>query len=157
MMKESQRVKSLFAKQYDGDCWLGVNFQEKLTQININQATYKFSTKTNSIWEILNHLISWREVVLASLPKNTYSSPEDNYFQAIIDPSEAEWLKTLNRFRNSQQGWLEYLSNLDDSIFEKQVVNKNYNYYELIHGILHHDIYHLGQISLLVRLTTEVS
>lgn len=156
-MEESLRIKSLFVKQYDGNCWLGVNFQNKLAQINLSQATYKFSPATNSIWEILNHLISWREVVLAGLLKDTYSSPDHNYFQAIKDPSKTEWLKTLDRFRNSQDGWLEYLSNLDDSIFEKQFDNKNYNYYEMIHGILHHDIYHLGQISLLVRMTIEIS
>src|SRR5690606_22761870 len=117
-MKESQRIQSLFAKQYNDDSWLGVNFVDKLRQISLEQAVHKFSPATNSIWEILNHLISWRELVLAGIPQNTYTSPAHNFFQPITNPTEDEWLRTLNRLKKSQEEWLEYFSSLDESIFE---------------------------------------
>lgn len=156
-MKEPQRIRSLFTKQYNDDPWLGVNFVDKLKQISPGQAAHKFSPRTNSIWEILNHIISWREMVLQGIPQKSYSSPNHNFFLPIINPSEKEWAKTLDRLGKSQQSWLEYLSVLDESIFDENFGDTNYTYYELILGVLHHDIYHLGQLSLLARLTTEIS
>ena len=35
--------------------------------------------------------------------------------------------------------------------FEKIYPGNQLNYYEHIHGIIHHDIYHLGQIVLLAK------
>lgn len=155
-MKESQRIQHLFAKQYNQDPWLGVNFVDKLAQLSPDQAAYKFTPTNNSIWEILNHLISWREMVLHGISVETYNSPSHNFFQAISEPTEIEWTKTLDRLSQSQDSWLNYLSKMDEEIFDKKFGDKNYTYYELILGVLHHDIYHLGQISLLARLVTEL-
>ena len=155
-MKESQRIQSLFAKQYNQDPWLGVNFVDKLAQLSPNQAAFKFTPDSNSIWEILNHLISWRELVLEGIHEKTYTSPSHNFFLPISEPSQIEWKKTLDRLNQSQDSWLTYLSTMDEAIFDEQFNDKNYTYYELILGVLHHDIYHLGQISLLARLVKEL-
>ncbi|MCE7055539.1 DinB family protein [Algoriphagus sp. AGSA1] len=156
-MKESQRIRSLFSKQYNQNPWIGVNFVDKLAQITPELAAYKFSPKTNSIWEILNHLISWRELVLEGIHKNTYSSPSHNFFLPIKDPSEEEWNLTLDRLHASQEAWLEYFSSFEEGILEKKFGDHTYTYYELILGVLHHDIYHLGQIALLARVISESS
>jgi len=151
-MEEIQRIKSLFAKQYNGDTWLGVNFLGKLDKITPEQAAFKFSPEVNSIWEILNHVIGWRELVLQGIPQNGYKKPSHNYLQPIQHISDLEWEHTIVRLKDSQQDWLEFLENLDSSLIHKPIGDKTFNHYELIMGILHHDIYHLGQISLLVKL-----
>ncbi|WPR76831.1 DinB family protein [Algoriphagus sp. NG3] len=156
-MKESQRIRSLFSKQYNEDPWLGVNFVDKLAQISPEEAVYKFSPNTNSIWEILNHLISWREIVLEGIHRNTYSVPDHNFFLPIKDSSEEEWNLTLDRLRASQESWLEYFSSLDEGILDNKFGDQTYTYYELVLGVLHHDIYHLGQIALLARIVSEIS
>jgi uncharacterized damage-inducible protein DinB len=151
-MEETSRIKSLFAKQFDGNPWLGVNFTQKLQHVTPEMAAYKINPDTNSIWEILNHIIGWREVVLQGIPQNGYISPNHNYLQPIENPSELEWEHTLVRLKDSQQDWMEFFETLDESIFDEPFGDKPYTYYELILGILHHDIYHLGQISLLIKL-----
>ncbi|MBN3519476.1 DinB family protein [Algoriphagus lutimaris] len=156
-MKETLRIRSLFEKQYDGDPWLGVNFTKKLQQVTPEMAAHKFSPESNSIWEILNHIIGWREVVLQGIPQNGYKSPDHNYLNPIQNPTELEWEHTLVRLKDSQEDWSEFLKNLEKTIFEKPFGDKQYNHYELIMGILHHDIYHLGQISLLIRLVNETN
>lgn len=151
-MNESRRIENLFAKQYNGDPWLGVNMVDKLDQIDPEHAAYKFSPEANSIWEILNHIIGWREAVLQGIPQKSYLSPSHNYIQPITNPSQEEWIKTLERLEKSQVDWLHFLSKIDETIFDEPFGDKSYSNYELIMGVLHHDIYHLGQISLLVRL-----
>ncbi|MEB2775485.1 DinB family protein [Algoriphagus sp. D3-2-R+10] len=151
-MKESRRIENLFAKQYNGDPWLGVNMVDKLGQINPEQAAYKFSPEANSIWELLNHIIGWREAVLHGIPQKSYLSPIHNYIQPITNPSQEEWIKTLDRLKKTQTKWIQFLSTVEETIFDEPFGDKSYSHYELIMGVLHHDIYHLGQISLLVRL-----
>ncbi|WP_192350177.1 DinB family protein [Algoriphagus sp. Y33] len=154
-MKESRRIESLFAKQYNGNPWLGVNMVDKLSQITPEQAAHKFSPQANSIWEILNHMIGWRELVLRGIPKNNYSSPNHNFIQPITNTTKEEWQKTLAHLEKSQEDWLQYLSTLDEMILGETFGDMSYSYYELILGVLHHDIYHFGQISILFRLITE--
>ncbi|EAZ83205.1 DinB family protein [Algoriphagus machipongonensis] len=151
-MEEANRIKSLFAKQFDGKPWLGVNFTEKLQEVTPEMAAYKITPDTNSIWEILNHIIGWREVVLQGFPQNGYITPSHNYLHPVENTSYLEWEHTLVRLKDSQQDWTEFFETLDESIFDQPFGDKPYTYYELMLGILHHDIYHLGQISLLIKL-----
>lgn len=155
-MKETLRIRSLFEKQYDGDPWLGVNFISKLSQITPEIAAYKFSPETNSIWEILNHIIGWREAVLQGIPQNGYISPEHNFICPIESPTALEWEHTLVRLKDSQEDWLDFLNETDKILLQKPFSKKIYNHYELILGVLHHDIYHLGQISLLLNLCKNI-
>lgn len=155
-MQETQRIKSLFAKQYDGDPWLGVNFVNKLSQITPEIAAFKLHPEANSIWEILNHIIGWREVVLQGIPQNGYKSPIHNYMNPIENPSALEWEHTLVRLKDSQEDWLEFLESMNETNLEKPFGNKGLNHYELIFGILQHDTYHLGQISFLIKLSKNM-
>lgn len=154
-MEESLRIKTLFANQYNGDPWLGVNITSKLNEITAEQAAFKFSTQTNSIWEILNHIIGWRELVLRGIPEKGYISPSHNCFLPVKNTSKLEWEHTLVRLKDSQDDWLNFLDKLDSKILEEKFSDKHYNHYELILGVLHHDIYHLGQISLLLRIQSS--
>ncbi|WP_373398181.1 DinB family protein [Algoriphagus halophilus] len=136
---------------------VGSKFYKKLQQLTPEMAAYKFSPRSNSIWEILNHIIGWREVILQGIPQNGYISPDHNYLYPVENPTALEWEHTLVRLKDSQEDWLEFLKNLEKSIFERPFGDKQFNHYELIMGILHHDIYHLGQISLLIRLFNETN
>ncbi len=156
-MKETLRIRSLFQKQYDGTPWLGVNFESKLAQITPEIAANKITPEANSIWEILNHIIGWRELVLQGIPQNGYKSPVHNYMQPIQNPTALEWEHTLVRLKDSQDDWLEFLGNMNKTILEKPFGEGKYNHNELIQGILHHDIYHLGQISFLIKLSIAKS
>ena len=45
-----------------------------------------------------------------------------------------------------------FFNDFDDADFDKIDPNKNHNFYEDIHGIIQHDVYHLGQIVILKKL-----
>ncbi|MBK9490065.1 MAG: hypothetical protein IPO07_15790 [Haliscomenobacter sp.] len=53
------------------------------------------------------------------------------------------------QFEDSQLQLLEQLEQTDDSRLEQVVEGRNYSYYVMLHGLIHHDVYHLGQIVLL--------
>jgi uncharacterized damage-inducible protein DinB len=156
-MRESMRIAQLFEDIYDGDPWMDVNFLSNLKRIDTSQASLRIYPDWNTIWEILNHLISWREVVLARLQGKSIPSPEHNYFLPVTDTSPKNWKETLSRLEQSQEAWISFLRVFNEEDFEKNYPGTRYNYYELIHGILQHDAYHLGQIVIMIKRVVQTS
>jgi uncharacterized damage-inducible protein DinB len=151
-MKEAKRIKKLFEDLYDGSPWIDVTIMDTLKSISAQRAAKKIAPGRNSVWQIVNHIIAWRENVLLRVQGNKIVTPNNNYFIEIDNVSEAEWQKTLERLANSQDQWIRFLENFDESKFETIYPSNKMSYYEHIHGILQHDAYHLGQIVLLSKL-----
>jgi uncharacterized damage-inducible protein DinB len=151
-MKEAQRIINQFEYLYNGEPWIGVNILGTLENISAKQAAIKIAGDRNSIWEITNHIISWRLNVLQRVKGKTMVSPDNNYFEPVTDQSAAAWKNTLEQLKISQQEWIDFLKTFSENDFEKIYPKNGMTYYENIHGIIQHDAYHLGQITLLSKL-----
>jgi uncharacterized damage-inducible protein DinB len=154
-MKETQRIVKLFEAGYDGSPWIDVNLVNTLRAISITQALKKLSPSSNSIWEITNHLISWRENVLQRVQGKTIKTPAHNYFIAVKNGTSAEWQATMKKLEATQNDWILFLKTLQESAFEQVYEPNEMSYYEHIQGILQHDAYHLGQIVMIVKIITS--
>src|SRR4030095_14836343 len=153
-MKETARIQKLFEDLYNGSPWIDVNIMGTLVKITSSQAAKK-TAPWNSIWEIANHMISWRNHVLQRLQDNNPQVTKDNYFFPVADISEAAWKETLKRFENSQQEWIDFLKKFIENDLEIVNLRSNLTYYEHIHSIIHQDVYHLGQIVLLSKIVVK--
>ena len=151
-MKETQHITKLFEDLYDGDPWIDVTILGVLRNISPQKAAKKIAPARNSIWQIVNHIVSWRENVLLRVQGNVINTPNNNYFIEIADISETAWQQSLERLQNSQQQWITFLKHFDESEFDTIYPGNKMSYYEHIHGIIQHDAYHLGQIVLLTKL-----
>jgi len=151
-MKETERIAKLFEDLYNSTPWIDVNLLGTLKRISAKQASKKISPNWNSIWEITNHIISWRENVLERVQGRVLQTPADNYFSEIRETTENDWKETLKKLEDSQQQWLQVLKEFNEDNFSKIYPNNQMTYYEHIHGILQHDAYHLGQIVLLAKV-----
>lgn len=151
-MKETTRISNLLEAIYNGEPWIDVTVAGTLQHINYIQAAIKIAGDRNSIWQIVNHLISWRQNVLQRIQGKILESPADNYFNEIEDISEAAWKQTIQRLEETQQQWISFLKNFKEESLEKIYPGNDLTYYQNIHGIIQHDAYHLGQIVLLAKL-----
>ena len=150
-MKESERIVGLFNKLYDGSPWIDVNILNALKNISAKDAARKVLPQLNSIWQIVSHMVSWRQNVLKRVHGKIIRSPDDNYFSVITDTSEKSWKALLENLDESQKKWINFLENFQEMDFETLYPANTMNYYEHIHGIIQHDAYHLGQIVLLAK------
>ena len=150
-MKETERISKLFADLYNGSPWIGVVIVPTLKKLTAKQAARRIYKDWNTIWEITNHLISWRENVLRRVQGDVIKSPSHNYVQPVKDTSDLAWQQTMQRLEDSQNAWLSFLKKFKTSDFENIYPNNHMTYYEHLHGILQHDAYHLGQIVLLSK------
>jgi len=151
-MSESKRVSNLYQSIYNGNPWLEVTLADTLKDVTAAQAYKKINPNLNTIWEIVNHLIQWRRNILRRVQGEIITTPDHNYFVPILDSSEPAWEQSLQSLAKSQELWSACLSDFNDADFEKIDQNNNHNFYEDIHGIIQHDVYHLGQIVILKKL-----
>ncbi|MEO6546783.1 MAG: DinB family protein [Ferruginibacter sp.] len=150
-MKETARITELFEDLYDGEAWIGETLSGTIKNVSAKQAAGKITPQWNSIWEILIHLIRWRENVLQRVQGVITESPDHNYFWRVEDESEEAWSNTLVELEKSQQNWISFLHGMHEEDLEKVYERNNLSYYKNIHGIIQHDAYHLGQVIMLAK------
>src|SRR5204863_1317138 len=131
--------------------WIDSTLKGTLEPIIAEQAMKKILPNRNSIWEIVNHIISWREMVLLRLQEKEAGMPDNNFFEPVSDTSEIAWRKTLEQLHESQMQWLNFLKTMEEEDLLKINTKSKMTYYYHINGIIQHDVYHLGQIVLLAK------
>lgn len=103
------------------------------------QAAWKPDANRHSIWQILNHICYWREVV-AKRTDGKYQPPEDEItrlnWEEPVTPTEAAWAKSRERLRNSHQL-------IRDVIANGKLPWEKFKY------VIPHDAYHVGQATYL--------
>ncbi|MFC0778398.1 DinB family protein [Flavobacterium sp. HJSW_4] len=151
-MSESKRISNLYQSIYNGNPWLEVNLDNTLKNVTAEQAYRKINPNLNTIWEIVNHLIQWRRNILERMQGEVIKTPDHNYFVPVLDPSEAAWEQSLQTLAKSQDSWNAFFEDFSDADLAKIYVNNGHTYYEHLHGIIQHDVYHLGQIVILKKL-----
>jgi hypothetical protein len=68
-------------------------------------------------------------------------------------PKPGTWDAAIDGLHASQNALVEAIKNFPEERLGELVPNAThkYTFYTLIHGVIHHDIYHLGQIALLKK------
>ncbi len=148
---EPGRFKKLFADHFDGDPWLEINMKQTLNDITEKEAAHQVGN-LNSIWQIVNHVIAWRETLLKRIQNENVVTPQNNFIEPVLDVSAPAWAETLARLQLSQDRLLLYLSQQSRLSMDELLNGGSYSRWELIQGILQHDVYHLGQIVLIKKL-----
>lgn len=156
MQTPISRIKSQFIGIYDGEPWYGDPIVKILKGISAQQAAAYPIPGAHSIWEIVLHLISWRRFGIEKLKGNAaydveWDSKEE--WPAIPEVTGGNWAQTLAALAKSQMQILELLDAVEAEALERQVPPRTYSLHFLLQGIIQHDLYHAGQISMLKKYT----
>jgi len=150
MANEINRILKLFADLQHGDCWIGVNFKDALHDVSADKALENSSGKTNSIWQLVSHIIYWRTSVVNRL-NGSVDSPPFSDFLLPETGDEAHWRQTLHDFEAAYHSLRNAIHSFTDDQLDKPSPRPSQTYYQLIMGCLQHDAYHLGQMLLLKK------
>ncbi|MFT3679106.1 MAG: DinB family protein [Ferruginibacter sp.] len=149
-MSEINRIVKLFADLQHGDCWIGTNFREALHGVDHNLAAKNINPDTNSIWQLVSHLIYWRTSVNNRL-NGTLNLPPFPDFKLPEEINDASWKQTLHDFESAYHVLRNTLMHFKPENLEKPSPRPEQSFYQLIIGCLQHDAYHLGQIVILKK------
>jgi len=157
MMSESGRLAKLFSDWFDGNPWSYVKMSDILKDVSAKQASKKLIPNANTIWQLVVHCLGWRDNVLRKMKGEDFKSPDDNYMSVPEDQSETAWKKLKDELVENENQWQIFLKTLsDDQLNEGYKPSKNeFTNYEVIHGLLHHDNYHFGQLVMLKKFLGE--
>jgi uncharacterized damage-inducible protein DinB len=150
--KEVRRISRMLQNTYGGAAWHGPSVQEVLGQIGPAQA-FRETEKIHRICELVQHMIAWRTFALKRIAGDAgYEVSEQENWVHFPRRDESAWMEILNRLDESQKSLLQALDGMADEKLDDIVEKKGYTYYTLLHGVIQHDLYHLGEIALLARL-----
>ena len=131
---------------FNGPAWHGPSVMETLNKINEANARNQFKDG-HSIIQLIAHMTIWRKFVTERLKGNTtYEVSEEMSFQTPANLTE-----TINALKNSQQELIAAIKAFPEERLKDLVPTREYSFLIMLSGILHHDLYHLGQIALLNR------
>ena len=134
---------------YNGSPWYGRPVREILHRINPQKAGQRPQEGGHSIFELAEHMLSWRNYLLEKLRGNHTFTIEVNDQRDWKPPqpvSENDWQSLLYAFDENQSNLLSKLRNAKENELGGMVPGKNYKFRPLIEGIVQHDIYHAGQL-----------
>ncbi|MEP7341872.1 MAG: DinB family protein [Acidobacteriota bacterium] len=151
-MTETHRINSQLKRAYQGEAWHGPSLRELLAGATAAQAMAKPISDAHSIWELVNHIIAWEQIVKRRLEGETVAEiANEMNFPPVSDTSEEAWQTTLQALESSNQGLRNSIKQIDDAKLEEMVAGAGYTNYFMLHGAIQHGLYHAGQIALLKK------
>jgi uncharacterized damage-inducible protein DinB len=140
-----------------GKTWLGVNYEKKLASLGKDDY-YEKQNDAHSIAEILSHLTAWRSDAILKITtgKGSLTDDDPSNWRSNEELRNMGCENILSAYRSTLSDFIEILKDKPDEFLEELYFDADYKgYYPYsfaLYGILHHDIYHLGQIAMLIKL-----
>lgn len=152
---ETTRILNLLNTFYEGDKpWYGPSVVEVISGVTSKLAQARLTGNTHSIAEIIYHMTTWRIFAVKKLQGDADFEIVDKEKNWKTFPyfDDLDWEALQMELSLSQDELVTVLEGMeDDSYLDKIVPGYDYDYYTLIQGIINHDIYHLGQISIIKK------
>jgi hypothetical protein len=154
-MDLQSQIAKQFRAVYFGGNWTYVSFKEKLDGITWQQATTKVHS-FNTIATLVYHINYYVEAVTKVVQGGTLDAHDKYSFGCPPIESQEDWERLVNKIFADAENFAVLIEQLPYAKFEEIFINEKYgNYYRNIHGIIEHNHYHLGQISLIRKLLLD--
>ncbi|MFC0189489.1 DinB family protein [Fictibacillus aquaticus] len=134
---------------FDKESWFAP-LKDAMEGITAAQARWRPDGEaTKSIWENVNHLIYYKERLVANLEGRewvNHLSGDENFFLTEQSNDDSEWQKVVERAENANLSLRQVLSNLSVEKVDQQDLDMK------LMDIFLHDAYHTGQIMQLRKM-----
>src|SRR5262245_7456142 len=148
-MNEIARIVEQLKQAHEGEAWHGPSVGEALADVSAADAARKPMPKAHSIWEIVHHMRVTDQAVRAHLVGESVADDPD--WPTLTDTGDSAWHGALAALKASQRALRDAVARLPEGRLHQNVPGKSHSYWHELLGILHHDLYHAGQISILRR------
>ena len=119
-----------------------------LKGIDYGEAAKRSVGERHTIWELTDHITFWMEEVQKSVKdkKNLDHSGND---WSKMGATDEDWNQSVNRLEAAVNMLVDDLAIWNNNDLEVMVPEANFTFKQMLHGILHHNLYHAGQINIL--------
>ena len=149
-MNELATLVNVFNKTFQGPAWYGRSIVKTLESIPESKLLLRVNNSYNVV-ELVYHMLAWRQYVSHVLQYDTLLevTPAIN-FPKVQSINWEDWMELIKTLRKSQHALVALMSAFSKDLDGKGPLEQS-TYRDIIYGIVHHDIYHIGQINFLIK------
>jgi hypothetical protein len=148
-MSEIARIVEQLEQAHDGDAWHGPSVNQALDGVTARAAARRPIADGHNIWEITHHVRVTNDAVRSHLTGDAPGDETD--WPTLADTSEAAWRAAVDKLKKAQHALRQAVSTLPAARLHETIPGKSHSYWYELLGIVHHDLYHAGQISMLKK------
>lgn len=143
----------------NGAPWHGSSVAALLERLDAATAVARPPGGTHSVWELVLHMTGWAREVTARLDGRPAREPVDGDWPSVGDPSPARWAAACADLFTVHARLAEAIRQIPEATLEAPVrddrdgaMGTGLSRYVTVHGLVHHTVYHAGQIAVVTRL-----
>jgi DinB superfamily len=155
-MKEAERIAAQLRRAHYGPAWHGSSLRELLSGVTAARAAVRPVPGAHNVWEIVLHIMAWATAMrqrLAGARAEIYQTELD--WPTVNDPSEAAWQQTLAELTEAHDKLRQAIMEVEDARLDEPIMEGMASVYVSLHGGVQHDLYHAGQIAMLLKATAS--
>ncbi len=137
----------------EGSLWFDQSLKEKLDALDEAIVFVNPHPSVHSVAEQVSHMLEWRkECILRFDGGKTELMNAPNDWKSNTELKMIGWQALRDSLYNSTSVLIGLIDGKDDLYLDTVFQDTAYTYKYLIEGIIEHDIYHLGQIGVTLKL-----
>ena len=151
-MTEQERIGDQLRRALEGGAWHGPAVLELLAGVTAEHAHARPIPGAHTVWELVLHLGGTYGLVLRRLQGDGAQLTPDEDWPAVPEPTEANWRAAVDTLRRLNAEARRAVAGFDAArLDEPLVATPPYTAYVQFIGLTQHDLYHAGQIAILMR------
>jgi hypothetical protein len=158
---ENQNIAELIARVTTGDPWHGSNVEQLLAGVSAADAARRPSPEVHSLWELVLHMTGWAREVRQRLGGRAAQDPEEGDWPQVAQVSEERWAAAKKALFDAHRDLESAVAGLDPAALAEPVVDfrdrplgTGLSKYLTLHGLVHHTVYHSGQLAIVRKMIT---
>ena len=153
MSRSEFLAKRLHEVLLSGKWIANTNFKEQLENITWKQANQKIDD-LNTIAALTFHINYYLQGILKVLRGGALDIKDKYSFDLPPINDEEDWKNLKDEFLENAAQFIQEVEKLTNNVLDDVFVDEKYGTYQRnIEGVIEHSYYHLGQISLINKLT----
>ena len=159
-MTRKEELIDTLQRSFDGPAWHGPALADALADVTAEEASYR-PTEAHSIWELALHAAAWAGEVANRLDGNPPGEPAQGDWPAPdLDLGWEDAVQQVFSARDDLLAAVRDQSEEELDLFvgtgEDPALGTGFTRYGMVLGLVQHNCYHGGQISLLKKLIRAV-
>jgi len=150
-MGEVQRIQDQLKRAHEGIAWHGPGVMEVLKGVTFEKALARPIAGAHTIWELALHINAWQKAVRRRLDGGSVELSDAEDWPTRDQQTESGWNEAVADLVQGYERVQEGIGRLTDEDLKQEASGEKYTIYYMLHGLIQHNLFHAGQISLLKK------
>jgi len=138
---------------FSGTPWYGDGVLEKLDKLDSKVVGITPLGELHSVIQLLQHMTAWKKYLIERMNGNAnYEIVADSEIEWPSQSSTETWEEVVQELKEVHKIMIGDLNQKTDDWLSTINPGTDYTFHALVQGVIHHVVYHIGQIGLIVKL-----